>query len=530
MAMNLVLSGLLVPVEKDGQAEYSAAAARKLGLPENRVSLVKILSRALATADPQQFYYELSLAVSVPADYENKENFPAYNAPPAAVYKAASAGPRPLIIGFGPAGMFAALELLEYGIKPLIFERGRKLEERHLDVQTFIRDRRLDPDSNIQFGEGGAGSYSDGKLFSRINNSIYANKVLDTFIKFGAPPEIAYIGKPHLGTDVLRRIVANIRAHILERGGEIHYRSKMTDLHISGGAVSGVTINGAAQYPARAVYLAPGNSARDTFALLHDKGVSLEPKPVSVGVRVEHPARTINLIRYGAKYRDFAPIGAATYSFNYTNRKTGRGAYTFCMCPGGEVVNASSEEGGLALNGMSYAARNSAFSNSAIAVTCTPADYNSPHPLAGLRFQEEIERRAFAAGGGDWRAPAQNLRDFLGAARSAALNANSFKMGTYSADLRSLFPAFVVETLQAAFTQWAAACPLFVAGDAVLMAPETRTSSPVRIRRGENFESANTAGLFPVGEGSGYTGGITSAAVDAIKAVEASVANRPSIC
>ena len=521
MALDLIVNGLLVPIEKDGTEEYLAAAALRLGLPEKELRVVRILSKALVSADPLQFYYGLSLVISVPDGYANEDNFPVYSVKPPAAYKPAPAGPRPVIIGFGPAGMFAALELLEYGLKPLIFERGKRLEERHADVRRFIGERVLAPESNIQFGEGGAGSYSDGKLFSRLNNTVYASKVLDTFIKFGAPPEIGYVAKPHLGTDVLCRIVANIRNYILERGGEIKYGSKMTDLLLSGGRVSGVEINGSARYPAGSVYLAIGNSARDTFELLHRKGVGLEAKPISVGLRVEHSAAAINLIRYGEKYRDYPGLGAATYSFNCTNRKTGRGAYTFCMCPGGEVVNASSEQGFLALNGMSYAARASAFSNSAIAVTCTPSDYGPAHPLAGIEFQKAIERKAFLAGGGGWKAPAQNLRDFLSGKLSSSLNVNSFKMGTRSADLKAVFPAFINETLVTAFKEWEAEYPLFVAEDAILMGPETRTSSPVKMTRGKNFESVTVSNLYPIGEGSGYSGGITSSAADALKAVEA---------
>ena len=440
MALDLTISGLLIPVEKDGAEEYLAAAALRLKIPETDIETVRILAKTPAFADRRQFYYEISLVARVPADYLNKDEFPLYAERPAAPRKQAVAGRRPVIIGFGPAGMFAALELLEYGLKPRIFERGKKLEERDLDVRRFISGRTLSPESNIQFGEGGAGAYSDGKLFSRSNNSAYASKVLDTFIKFGAPPETGYVSKPHLGTDILRKITANIRMYILERGGEIHYGSKMTDIIISGGEVSGVVINGSAQYDCSGVYLAIGNSARDTFEMLDKKGVSLEPKPVSVGVRVEHPAGTVNLIRYGDKYKDFPGIGAATYSFNYTNRKTGRGAYTFCMCPGGEVVNASSEEGLLALNGMSYSARDSEFSNSAITVTCRTADYASDGPLAGVEFQKDIERKAFRAGGGNWKSPAQNLRDFLSGTPSRSLNVNSCKMGTHSADMSGIFP------------------------------------------------------------------------------------------
>ncbi|HCC49042.1 MAG TPA: dehydrogenase [Elusimicrobia bacterium] len=524
--MELIVSGLLVPVETDTPGAYLAAAARRLGLAEGEIAPVAILAKGLAADDPGQFYYRVTLAVRVPEGYGNKDNFPVYAPRPAAHYKQAEPGGRPVIIGFGPAGMFAALELLEYGLKPLIFERGKRLEERHLDVQDFIRDRRLAPESNIQFGEGGAGAYSDGKLFSRVNNTSYASRVLDTFIKFGAPPEIGYVSKPHLGTDVLRRVVVNIRNHVLERGGEIHYGAKMTDLLVSGGKAAGVVINGSAEHAASGVFLAIGNSARDTFELLLEKGAGLEAKPISVGVRLEHPAETINLIRYGGKYKNFPGLGAATYSFNYTDRTAGRGAYTFCMCPGGEVVNASSEQGLLALNGMSYAARASAYSNSAIAVTCAVSDYGPAHPLAGLEFQKRIERAAFLAGGSDWKVPAQGLRDFMEGRLSPSLNANSYKMGAQSADLAAVFPPFVGATLRAAFIQWRQQCPLFTGSDAILMGSETRTSSPVKLRRGEDFQSVTIRGLYPIGEGSGYTGGITSAAADAIKAVEAAQKER----
>ncbi|MDH4028991.1 MAG: dehydrogenase, partial [Nitrospirota bacterium] len=401
--------------------------------------------------------------------------------------------------------------------------RGKKIEERSIDVQRFIKERTLDPGSNIQFGEGGAGSYSDGKLFSRIKNSRYADKVLDTFIKFGAPQEIGYVSKPHLGTDVLCRIVKNIRDHILERGGEIRYNSKMTDILISDNEASGVVINGAMEYRSPMIYLAPGHSARDTFEMLHDKGIALEQKPVFVGMRVEHPVEIINLIRYGEKYRDFPGIGAATYSFNYTDRRTGRGVYTFCMCPGGEVVNASSGDGLLVVNGMSYSGRSSAFSNSALVVTCHTDDYGSAGPLAGIGFQKDIERKAFIAGGGRWEAPAQNLVDYLRGSISGELNENSYKMGSVSVDMHELFPAFVNRTLLAAFSKWKEDHPLFVSEHAVLLGAETRTSCPVRIKRSERYESVNIKNLYPIGEGSGYAGGITSSAVDAIKAVERSL-------
>jgi uncharacterized FAD-dependent dehydrogenase len=324
---------------------------------------------------------------------------------------------------------------------------------------------------------------------------------------------------------VLCGIVRNIRDHILEQGGEIHYRSKMTDMLLSDNAVAGVVINGEKEYHCSSLYLAVGHSARDTFEMLHNKGIVLEQKPISVGVRVEHPVEIINQMRYGDKYKDFDRIGAAAYSLNYTDRKIRRGVYTFCMCPGGEVMNASSGFGMLVVNGMSYSRRASAFSNAAIVVTCKTDDYPSTDPLAGVEFQKDIERKAFHAGGGKWGVPAQNLLDFLSRKASGRLNKNSCATGTVATDMYELFPAFVSDALKAAFRTWEKTYPSFVSAHAVLIGAETRTSAPLRIRRSEKFESVNIRNLYPIGEGSGYTGGITSSAADAIRAVEAALSS-----
>jgi hypothetical protein len=525
--LNLVINNLPIPIEKDGMAEYVKAAAQKLKTGEGEISIAEILSKALDLSCKEQFLYTVSLVVTIDDSYENRQGFSVYQEPRPVQRKTVSSRGRPIIVGFGPAGMFAALELIEYGLKPLIFERGKKIEERSLDVQRFIQERELNPESNIQFGEGGAGSYSDGKLFSRRNNnSSYVNRVLQTFVKFGAPEEIEYISKPHLGTDVLCRIVRNIRLYILERGGEIFYSAKMTDLLITDGVASGIIINDEREYLSADIYKALGHSARDTVEMLHTRGVALEPRPISVGVRIEHPAETINCMRYGDKYKDFPGLGAAAYSLNYTNRKMKRGVYTFCMCPGGEVVNASSEQGLLVLNGMSYSHRSSPFSNAALVVSCHAEDYHSATPLAGLGFQKDIERKAFKAGGGRWEVPAQNLMQFLGESRAATLPENSYKMGAVPADMKEIFPEFVVEQLLAAFHTWKEEVPLFVSSQAILFAAETRTSSPVRMKRDERYESVNVKGLYPIGEGSGYTGGITSSAADAIKAVEMNVVSQ----
>lgn len=430
---------------------------------------------------------------------------------------------KPIIIGFGPAGMFAALELITHGLKPIIFERGKRLEERNRDVALFMRERVLNPESNIQFGEGGAGAYSDGKLFSRKTNTSPVNKVLTTFIKFGAPEKIGVVHKPHLGTDVLRGIVCNIREHILAQGGEIHYNAKMTDLILHHNEVVGVVINETTDYRCSSLYLAVGHSARNTFEMLAKKGVYLEQKPITIGMRVEHPAAIINHMRKDDPHTDVPSFGAATYSLNYTDRKIRRGVYTFCMCPGGEVVNASSEQGHLVVNGMSYAQRASPFSNAALVVNCRPEDYSSADPLAGISFQKAIERKAFRAGGSSWKVPAQNLLDYINGKSSSTLNLNSCATGTVAADMRELFPPFVNDTLMAAFAIWKETYPLFVSSHAILIGAETRAAAPLRITRGADFASVNIRNLYPIGEGSGYTGGITSSAADAIRAVTAIV-------
>jgi len=518
--LELIIKNVRIPVEKDGVDEYVKTAAHMLSISSNTIELTKILSKSLDASNKEQFYYELSIVIRTPDSFGNKDNFPEYAETKNEVRSSINRKVRPIIVGFGPAGMFAALELIAYGIKPLIFERGKKIEERSIDVLRFIKEGILDPESNIQFGEGGAGSYSDGKLFSRINNSIYANRVLDTFIKFGAPVETGYIRKPHLGTDVLCRIVRNIRCFILERGGEIEYGSQMTELLIVDGKVTGVVINGEKEYHSECVYLAVGHSSRDTFEMLYKKGIAMEQKAISVGVRIEHPVETINLIRFGYKYRDFPGIGPANYSFTYTDKKAGRGVYTFCMCPGGEVINASSEQGLLVINGMSYSSRSSTFSNAAIVVTCHTNDYTSAHPLAGIEFQKDIERRAFQAGGGRWLVPAQNLMDFLRGSVTEDVNKNSYAMGAVAVNMHEILPQFVCKALAAAFTAWQQDYPLYISSPGILLGAETRTSSPVRIKRSETYESVNTKNLYPIGEGSGYTGGITSSAIDAIKAVE----------
>ena len=518
--MDLIVNNLRIALEKDGIEAYTRAASQKMGLEAAEITIGKILSKDLNIQDQNQFYYILSLVVRVDDSLPNLDRFSRYSPPPPPIRKTSPVKERPIIVGFGPAGMFAALELIDNGYKPRIFERGRRIDRRTVDVLQFIKNRQLNPESNIQFGEGGAGSYSDGKLFSRRNNNTgFVDRVLHTFVRFGAPAEIRYISKPHLGTDVLRKIVSNIRGYILERGGEIFYNARMTDLLLADQKAVGIRVNNEQEYLSDTIYLALGHSARDTFTLLRDRGVALEQRPLSVGVRIEHPAETINLMRYGKKYVHYSGLGAATYSLNYTNKAIKKGVYTFCMCPGGEVINASSSQGQLVLNGMSYSRRSSPYSNAALVVSCHTADFGSDDPLAGIAFQEKIEAKSFRAGGGNWAVPAQNLMDFLRGTAGTGIHINSYKMGAVPAEMRDILPKFAIQLLLDAFSHWSSQVPLFMAHNAVVMAAETRTSSPVRILRNAGYESINTENLFPIGEGSGYTGGITSSAADGLRAV-----------
>jgi len=514
-------------VENDGVLAYKTEAALRLGVCDEQLAVVKILSKLLDISNKEQFFYKVSIVVEIADDYKNEFGFEEFVERKPDTKKKNYIGDRPIIVGFGPAGMFAALEFIENGVKPLVFERGKKIEDRQVDVQSFIESRQLNSESNIQFGEGGAGSFSDGKLFSRMYaNATYVAKVLKTFVKFGAPKEIEYIARPHLGTDVLCRIVKNIRTYILDRGGDIFFSSKMTDILISEGKAFGIVINGEKEYFSSNIFIAFGHSARKTLSMMRLKGIAMEQKSVSIGMRMEHPVDTINEIRYGNKYKGNKVLGAATYSLNYTNRKLRRNVNTFCMCPGGEVINASSEQGMLVINGMSYSKRSSNYSNAALIVTCHPDDFKSSDPLAGIEFQKEIERKAFVVGGESWKAPAQNLMSFLSKSKgSSVLNSNSFKMGVVSADMKEIFPSFIIDTLLIAFAKWKNEDPLFISDKAILIAAETRTSSPVRIKRNKNFESENIKNLYIIGEGSGYAGGITSSAADAIKAVEKHLSN-----
>ncbi len=431
-------------------------------------------------------------------------------------------GQRPVIIGSGPAGLFAGLILSAQGYAPLLLERGPDIDTRAQKVAKFWETGELDPEANVQFGEGGAGSFSDGKLTTLIRDP-RCRKVLEELVEAGAPPEIMYSYKPHVGTDVFREVVKKIRHKIIALGGEVRFNCKVTDIIFSGAAVSGVVINETETCPAQAVLLAIGHSARDTFARLLERGVKITPKPFSIGLRIEHPQPMIDQ----AQFKDLAGhprLGAADYKLSY-HSPTGRSAYTFCMCPGGYVVAAASEAGGVVTNGMSNYARDAQNANSALLVGVKPTDFQSAHPLAGVEFQRHWERQAYVWGGKNYQAPVQLLGDFLLDRTSRDLNSvtPTYPRGFMLAPLNECLPDYVVSTLKEATADFGRKLKGFDRPDAVLTGVETRSSSPVRIERDSAYQ-ANLRGLYPAGEGAGYAGGIISAAVDGIKVAEAIIA------
>lgn len=429
---------------------------------------------------------------------------------------------RPVVIGTGPCGMFAGLSLARMGFRPLILERGRIARQRTRDVWGFWRERRLDPESNVQFGEGGAGTFSDGKLHTGIKDrGHHIRRILEDFVDAGAPEEIVYISKPHIGTLRLVKVVENLRHKIHELGGEIHFDRHVTDIVIEGGAVRGVTLADGEAIAADHVILAVGHSARDTFEMLHRRGVHIEPKPFSIGFRIEHPQALIDRCRLGAHAGNPA-LGAADYKLVHHCRN-GRSAYSFCMCPGGQVVAATSEAGRVVTNGMSHYSRNERNANAGIVVGITPADFGGDHPLAGIAMQRKLEEKAFELGGKNYNAPAQLVGDFLAGRPSAGPGSviPSYTPGVTWVDLSNTLPDYAVAAIREAIPAFDKTLKGFAMDDAVLTGVETRTSSPIRISRNENFESVNAQGLYPAGEGAGFAGGIISAAVDGMKVAEA---------
>ena len=448
---------------------------------------------------------------------------------------------RPLVIGFGPCGIFAALLLAQMGLRPIVLERGRPVRERTKDTWGLWRQGVLDAESNVRFGEGGAGTFSDGKLWSQISDPRHlTRKVLNEFVKAGAPEEILFIAKPHIGTFRLVGVVEKMRAEIESLGGEVRFGQRVTDVLIEGAHVRGVTLNGGEEIAADHVVLALGHSARDTFAMLHARGVFMEPKPFSIGFRIEHPQGLIDSARFGPNAGN-AILGAADYKLVHHatgSQGRGRSVYSFCMCPGGTVVAATSEIGRVVTNGMSQYSRNERNANAGIVVGITPQDYRQDglsdgpvNPLDGMAFQRQWESRAFELGGGGYRAPAQLVGDFIQGVASTAPGTvePSYQPGVrwtgLGAAANPSLPDYAIAAIREALPAFERQIKGFAMPDAVLTGVETRTSSPLRIIRGRDFQSVNVKGLYPAGEGAGYAGGIMSAGVDGIEVAEAVAAN-----
>jgi uncharacterized FAD-dependent dehydrogenase len=503
-------------------------AAKRLMIDPSLIERLSIAKRSVDVLNKQDIHFNMTILVCVSGD-ENEvillnrnkcisietESF--YTIPSAGKLKA-----RPVVVGCGPAGLFAALILAEAGARPILLERGPDIVQRRQSVLMFWRTGVLDANSNVQFGEGGAGAFSDGKLKTGYKD-FRKMKILNELVEAGAPPEIVYLDKPHIGTDRLGETVRNIRTKIISQGGEVRFNATVTEILHRGGQVTGAGFleNGVyTEIDTDNVILAIGHSARDTFEKLLDSGVHMEQKPIAVGVRIEHPQQLIDRIKYG----DFAghpALGAADYRM-VVHLKNGRAVYTFCMCPGGTVVAAASEGNGLVTNGMSEFARDGRNANTALLITLDNKDLQSDHPLAGIAFQRRIEAAAYKAGGGGYRAPVQRLEDFLGMRRTSSFGEvlPTYLPGTAFSEVDSYLPEEITNSLRQAIMEMGQWMPGFSYPDALLTGAETRSSSPVRITRGDNLEAIGIKGLYPCGEGAGYAGGIISAAVDGILCAE----------
>lgn len=513
---------------QDGEEILPVLLAAKLSVPLSSLHDVRILRKGIDARKKTQIklVYTLSfsaddlirsrLGTDPSLEWQDEKTAPA----PVQI----RSSKRIVIVGSGPAGLFAALRLADYGVTATIIERGEPVEQRALSVQRFWKEGILDPESNVQFGEGGAGTFSDGKLTCR-SKDLLVPWVLDKLATFGAQFEVRYLAKPHIGTDRLRTVISAIRRELLEKGFTIRFGCRMTDLAIKDGRIAAVILNEAEEIPCEQLILACGHSARDTFELLERLNVPLQRKPFAMGLRVEHPQELMNQIQYGPRKQPNLP--AADYAVAWNNSATGRSAYSFCMCPGGVVVGGASEAGGVVTNGMSGQLRNSPYANSALVVNVREDDFEGPGPLAGIRLQRRWEQRAFELGGRGYRAPAQNLLDFLrlpgkGAART------TYRPGICETELDSVLPSFIIDTLREGIADFDRKLRGFVTAEATLVGIESRTSSPVRILRDSCFESVGVKGLYPAGEGAGYAGGIMSSAVDGIKIAD-SIAARMNV-
>lgn len=521
------ITDLIIPLTYDLKI-LEDIVAKRLRIEHSRIEHISIAKRSVNALNKQDIHFNMTVVACVSGDEDevisqnkdkcvSKEIELVYIVPRGKKLKE-----RPVVVGCGPAGMFAALILAQAGTRPILLERGLDVDSRRQKVFKFWRTGILDTQTNVQFGEGGAGAFSDGKL--KIGNKDFRKmKVLSELVEAGAPSEIMYLSKPHIGTDRLNETVKGIREKIIRLGGEVRFNATVTEILLKDGKVTGVRfvdMGKDTELYTDDVVLAVGHSARDTFESLLSSGVYMEQKPFAVGVRIEHPQEMIDKIQYGG-FAGHPALGAADYRM-VVHLQNGRGVYTFCMCPGGTVVAATSEENSLTTNGMSEFARDGRNANSALLVTIEKKDFGSDYPLAGVMFQRRIEVAAFAAGGGGYKAPVQRLEDFLQKRNTNAFGEvlPTYLPGTEFAEVDSYLPDYITSSLRQGILEMGMWMPGFVYPDALLTGAETRSSSPVRITRGENLEAIGIKGLYPCGEGAGYAGGVISAAVDGVLCAE----------
>ena len=522
------LSNIKLPLHHDDTA-LKAAILSILSISEAQFVSFKVFRRGYDARRKKEIYLMYTVDVETTIDDQLLQQFadePTIKLTPDMRYQYVAQAPqsfaeRPLVIGFGPCGLLAGLVLAQMGYKPIILDRGQDVRQRTKDTFGFWREKTLNTESNVQFGEGGAGTFSDGKLYSQVKDpKHYSRKVLHEFVEAGAPEEILFVSKPHIGTFRLVSMIEKMRAKIIALGGEIRFGCRVDDLNIEEGQVTGVTLANGETLSSRHVVLAVGHSARDTFQMLCDRDVYIEAKPFSVGFRIEHEQSMIDKARFGPNAGNEI-LGAADYKLVH-HCKNGRSVYSFCMCPGGTVVAATSEEQRVVTNGMSQYSRNERNANSAVVVGIDPSDYPG-HPLAGIEFQRALESKAYVMGGSNYDAPAQTVGDFLKGQTSTALGKvkPSFTPGIKLTNLADALPDYCIEALREAIPAFNRKINGFALDDALLTGVETRTSAPINIKRGDDFQSINTRGLYPAGEGAGYAGGIMSAAIDGIKVAEA---------
>ena len=508
------LSDIKLPIEK-GEKELRMLAEKRLG---GKLGYFAIKKKSLDARDKNnlRYMYTIEFSKQKPLKKEYKyERLPKEKLPDRPV----------LVVGSGPAGLSCAIRLIEHGITPIVIERGGSVEEREKSISNFVDTRRLNVDCNVQFGEGGAGTFSDGKLNTQTHSPLN-REVLELFVRFGAPEEILWLAKPHIGSDRLKTVVKNMREYIHAHGGEVRFHTRLEDIVVKGGRVQEAVVchlnadtvcTKCETIPVSALVLAVGHSARDTFEMLLRRGVTIRKKDFAVGVRIEHLQSSIGFAQYGKEY---GKLPAADYKL--VSHASDRAVFTFCMCPGGYVMPATSEEGGVVTNGMSNYARNGRNANSALIAQVTAADFEGDHPLAGVEFQRKLERAAYAVGGGTYAAPVQRVEDFLLDRPSSRFGEvlPTYAAGTAFADLREVLPAPIVTALKNSITDMDRRLKGFANPDALLTGVETRTSSPVRIERDERLQSVSVQGLYPCGEGAGYAGGITSSAADGLRVAE----------